>query len=136
MVLEGIAVGIIVFGIIYGYGPLIVTNDKWIMSGYDESDIILDYAGWSLSRNSPWRFQLGLADNMDDRMYISFTDSMPWVAIFFKLVLQIVRYDGTFQYWGIYDLLCYILQAIATCPCRKKQSENFVHCGDRCGVLH
>ena len=96
LVLEGIAVGIIVFGIIYGYGPLIVTNDKWIMSGYDESDIILDYAGWSLFRNSPWHCPLGLADNMDDGMYISFTDSMPWVAIFFKLALQTIHYNGTF----------------------------------------
>ena len=46
LILQGIAVGFIVFGIIYGFGPLNVTNDKWIMSGYDESDIIQHYAGW------------------------------------------------------------------------------------------
>ena len=24
----------------------------------------------------------------------------------------------------------------ACCPCRKKQSENCVHCSERCGALH
>ena len=28
LILQGIAVGFIVFGIIYGFGPLNVTNDK------------------------------------------------------------------------------------------------------------
>ena len=36
LIWEGIIVGVIVFWIIYGFGPLNVTNDKWIMSGYDE----------------------------------------------------------------------------------------------------
>ena len=35
LILEGIIVGTIVFGVIYGFGPLDVTNDRWIMSGYD-----------------------------------------------------------------------------------------------------
>lgn len=113
LILEGIAVGIIVFGIIYGYGPLVVTNDRWIMSGYDESDIIQHYAGWVAFRNSAWHFPIGLADTMGGGTYISFTDSIPWVAIFFKFILQIFHYDGTFQYFGIYALLCYILQATA-----------------------
>ena len=30
LILPGIAVGFIVFGIIYGFGPLNVANDKWI----------------------------------------------------------------------------------------------------------
>lgn len=113
LILEGIAVGFIVFGIIYGFGPLNVTNDKWIMSGYDEHDINQHYAGWVAFRNSAWHFPIGLADGMGGGTYISFTDSIPWFAIFFKLILQIVSYNGTFQYFGLYGLLCYILQAVA-----------------------
>ena len=64
LILEGIAVGFIVFGIIYGFGPLNVTNDKWIMSGYDEHDINQHYAGWVAFRNSAWHFPIGLADGM------------------------------------------------------------------------
>ena len=46
LILEGIVIGLFAFWIIYGFGPLDVTNDRWIMSGYDESDIIQHYAGW------------------------------------------------------------------------------------------
>ena len=77
-------------------------------------------------RNSLWHFPLGLADNMGGGTYISFTDSIPWAAIFFKLILQIVHYNGTFQYFGIYTLFCYILQAIATgFLIRRKTSNRF-----------
>ena len=134
LILEGIAVGIIVFGIIYGYGPLIVTNDRWIMSGYDEPDINQHYAGWCAFMNSAWHFPLGLADSMGGGTYISFTDSIPWFAIFFKFVLQIVQYDGTFQYFGLYALLCYILQSVAVgFLIRRKTSNHFLIC--TCMVL-
>ena len=134
LILEGIAVGIIVFGIIYGYGPLIVTNDSWIMSGYDEPDINQHYAGWCAFMNSEWHFPLGLADSMGGGTYISFTDSIPWVAIFFKLALQIVHYEGTFQYFGIYAFLCYILQSVAAgFLIRRKTSSHFLIC--TCMVL-
>lgn len=127
LILPGIAVGFIVFGIIYGFGPLNVANDKWIMSGYDESDIIQHYAGWCLFRNSAWHFPLGLADNIGGGTYISFTDSIPWVAIFFKFILSIFNYNGTFQYFGIYGLLCYILQAVAAgLLIRRKTSNPFI----------
>lgn len=134
LILEGIAVGFIVFGIIYGFGPLNVTNDKWIMSGYDELDINQHYAGWVAFRNSAWHFPIGLADGMGGGTYISFTDSIPWFAIFFKLILQIVSYNGTFQYFGLYGLLCYILQAVAAgLLIRRKTSNHFIICA--CMVL-
>ena len=37
--LLSIALGAIAFMIIYGITPLNVTNDSWIMAGYDENDI-------------------------------------------------------------------------------------------------
>lgn len=72
------------------------------MAGYDESDIIQHYSGWLAFRNSEWSFPLGLAKDMaiEDGTYISFTDSIPWVAIFFKLFNQFL--PETFQYFGLY----------------------------------
>ena len=61
---QGVTVGFIAFLIIYGIGPLSVTNDRWIMSGYDCDDIVQHYAGWVAFRNSAWHFPIGLADNM------------------------------------------------------------------------
>lgn len=134
LIWEGIIVGVIVFWIIYGFGPLNVTNDKWIMSGYDQLDINQHYAGWVAFRNSAWHFPIGLVDSMGGGTYISFTDSIPWFAIIFKFILQIVGYNGTFQYFGLYGLLCYILQAIAAgLLIRRKTSNHFIICA--CMVL-
>ena len=129
LILEGIVVGTIVFWMMYGFGPLDVTNDRWIMSGYDETDIIQHYAGWCGFRSSSWHLPLGLADNMAGGTFISYTDSLPWLAVFFKFVLQILHYDGTFQYFGIYAFLCYVLQAVATgFLIRRITSNHFVIC--------
>lgn len=106
--------GLAAFLAVYGVTPLDVTNDLWIMAGYDESDIIQHYAGWLAFRNSGWTFPLGIAGDMavgDGGVCISFTDSIPWVSIFFKLIRSIL--PETFQFFGIYALLCYILQSIA-----------------------
>lgn len=107
-------IGIIVFVIIYGITPVNPRNDSWIMAGYDETDIIQHYAGWLAYRNSDWKFPIGLADKMavGDGTMISYTDSIPWVAIFFKLFRNIL--PRTFQYFGLYTLFCYMLQGIAS----------------------
>ena len=103
-----------------------MTNDKWIMKGVDDGDIVWHYAGWCAFRISEWHFPLGLADTMGGGTYITYTDSIPWFAIIFKLFLQIINYNGTFQYFGIYTLLCYILQAIGTgLLIRRKTSSHF-----------
>lgn len=101
------------FLMIYGVAPLDVTNDRWIMTGYDETDIIAHYAGWEAYRDSDWAFPLAYTDNLakGDGVIISYLDSLPWIAIIFKLMNPFL--PNTFQYFGIYTLLCYILQAIA-----------------------
>ena len=108
-----ILMGVSAFLLIYGITPLNVTNDSWIMAGYDETDIIQHYSGWIAFRNSEWKFPLGMAADMacEDGTYISFTDSIPWVAVIFKILGNILPDD--FQYFGIYVLICYILQGIA-----------------------
>lgn len=106
-------IGVLAFLTLYGTVPLDVTNDAWLMAGYDEPDILQHYAGWLAYRASPWRFPLGLAEKMGvgDGTIISYTDSIPWVAVFFKLLRGVL--PATFQYFGLYSLLCYMLQGAA-----------------------
>ena len=106
-------IGIVLFLALYGFTPLNVCNDAWIMAGYDESDLIQHYAGWVQYRNSEWSFPLGLISDMAEGTgtMLSFTDSIPLVAIFCKIIEGIL--PDTFQYFGIYMLLCFILQSIA-----------------------
>lgn len=116
--------GVLAFLIIYEITPLLVTNDNWIMAGYDESDILQHYAGWVGFRNSNWGFPLGLARNIaaGDGTIISFTDSIPIVAIFFKLFRKLL--PKTFQYFGIYGLLCFILQGISAFKLLRFKSKS------------
>ncbi len=120
-------VAVIAFLAVYGTGYLNPTNDKWIMSGYDETDIISHYSGWLAYRNSDWGFPVGIAADMavPEGMYISFTDSIPWVAIFFKLIRGIL--PETFQYFGLYLLGSYILQGIAGYKLIEYKTKNFVY---------
>ncbi|MDR1565572.1 MAG: DUF6311 domain-containing protein [Oscillospiraceae bacterium] len=115
LLLCGTLLGAVSFLIIYGTEPLNVSNDIWIINGHLEPDITQAYAGWLLFRNSPWQWPLGVAR---DLLYptghsIAFTDSIPLAAIIFKLFSPILPKD--FQYFGIYSLLCFILQGIAAC---------------------
>lgn len=120
-------IGVAAFILIYGIKPLNVTNDSWILSGYDESDIIQHYSGWLAFRNSPWRFPLGLAENLavGDGTYITYTDSIPYVAIFFKSIRGLL--PKTFQYFGIYTLFCYIMQAYASFSIVHNRTKDFLY---------
>jgi hypothetical protein len=106
-------VSIAVFLLIYGVTPLCVTNDAWIMAGYDEADLIQHYAGWVMFRASEWKFPLGMITDMavGTGTMLTFTDSIPLVAIVFKLVERWL--PETFQYFGWYMLACFVLQGIA-----------------------
>lgn len=93
--------------------PLIVFDDRFIINSYVETDILQHYAGWINFRNSPWHFPLGFTDNLGypQGTMISFTDSIPLAAIFFKIFAGVL--PDTFQYFGIWILLCFILQGLA-----------------------
>lgn len=112
-ILNGIVVGTIIFLLIYGSSTLNVMYDDWIFYGYAENDIEQHYAGWVNYRNADWAFPLGMANNLmaPEGTIISFTDSIPLVCIFFKLFRSIL--PETFQFFGIYTLICFILQAIS-----------------------
>ena len=108
----GIA-GALAFLLIYGAGPLNPCQDVWLLGGYDEGDITQHYAGWLAFRNPPWAFPLGYAANasIPDGVIISYTDSIPWVAILCKVFRNIL--PETWQYFGLYTFLCFVLQGIA-----------------------
>lgn len=117
-------IGIIIFLILYGVTPLNPRNDSWIMAGYDESDIIQHYAGWVAYRNSDWQFPIGMADKMAVGVgtIISYTDSIPWVAVFLKPFRNVL--PGTVQYFGLYTLFCYMMQGIAAFKIIYFKSKN------------
>lgn len=121
-----VVVAIVAFLIIYGPYSLDVTNDAWIMKGYDGTDIVQHYAGWTQYRNSDWHMPLGYAEDMayGDGTYITYTDSIPYVAIFFKIFRNFL--PETFQYFGWFTFACFILQGIAACLLIERRCKNYV----------
>jgi hypothetical protein len=100
--------GITFFYLVVGLGPLDPQNLSWIFGRFDPPK---DYLGWAFYRNTPWQFPLGSNPNygMDIGSSIVYSDSVPIMAIFFKLLSPLL--GNPFQYFGIWLLICFILQA-------------------------
>ena len=105
--LLGMAVGIVTFLCIYGVHVLNVAYTDWLLGG---GDLTQHYLGWCFFRDSSWTFPIGLMDRMSYPFEVSviFTDSVPLLAVFFKLFRGIL--PDQFQYFGLWGLLCFALQ--------------------------
>ena len=120
-----VIVAVLIFLFIYGPYSLDVTNDAWIIKGYDGTDIIQHYAGWTQYRISNWDYPLGYANTLAyrDGTYITYTDSIPYVAILCKVFRNIL--PDTFQYFGWFTLICFVLQGIGTCLLIQRTSKSY-----------
>ena len=118
--------GAVVFVLLYGTYSLDVTNDAWILHQYDGTDTMQHYAGWAQYRISDWKFPLGYANALayGDGTYITYTDSIPYVAIILKLFRNVL--PTTFQFFGWFSLLCYVLQGVAACLLIKRKYPSYV----------
>ena len=94
------------FGVV---GPLVLNpqNIAWLGGGFDPTQ---HYLGWAFFSQSPWSFPLGLnpAFGMDISSSIVYSDSIPLLAFIFKPFALFL--PNPFQYFGLWLLLCFILQ--------------------------
>jgi hypothetical protein len=113
--------GGLVFVFIYGLGTLKVTNVDWLMS---HGDLPAHYIGWVFFRNDPWTFPLGITQSLGFPFgtSISFTDSIPLFALFFKLISSVL--PTPFQYFGIWTLLSFILQGALSALIINETTKN------------
>jgi heme exporter protein D len=100
--------GTLFFIYIFGAAILDFTYTDWIMRGFWDTSV--HYLGWKLFRNSAWYFPIGLMDNVVYPFKISmlYSDSIPLFAIIFKLFSFVL--PANFQYFGLFGIVCYILQ--------------------------
>lgn len=103
-----IILGVTFFCLVVGIGPLDPHNLSWIFGRFDPPK---DYLGWAFYRNTPWTSPIGANPNygIDIGSSIVYSDSVPIMAIFFKLLSPLLGMP--FQYFGIWLLICFILQA-------------------------
>ncbi len=85
-----------------------VRYDNWLLVG---GDLKQNYIGWKSFRESDWASLIGLHDTISypEKISIIFTDSIPIMAIICKIISPILPYP--FQYFGIWGLICFFLQA-------------------------
>lgn len=103
-----IAFGALAFFIIVGPRALNPTNIAWLGAG----DPLTHFLGWSIFRDSPWTFPLGANPRYGIELSnsIVFSDSLPLFAVPFKTFGGLL--PDVFQYFGIWLLLCFVLQAL------------------------
>lgn len=120
--------GAIFFLAIYGFYVLDVTNENWLLTG---KDLTQHYIGWKYYRNSSWHFPIGLVDGLSYPYLTSvvYTDSIPLFAVPFKLLSPLL--PKTFQYFGLFGLMCYILNGGFGALIVRKFSKNpfVIGCG-------
>lgn len=111
----GCLLGAAVFVLLYGFAPLDVTNDAWLRGGYIEADIQQHYAGWLFYRQSALSLPFCFSDriNWPFGLSVAFTDSIPLFAALFRILEPLL--PSVFQYFGLFTLLCFMLQGSFAC---------------------
>ncbi len=89
---------------------------NWLLPFWHSNiDAATNYLGWEFFRSSPiLQWPLGRTPNLGpgSGASISMTDSIPLMAFIFKPFTH--WYSGTFQYFGIWTLVCFVLQSVAS----------------------
>ena len=108
---SGIAV-IIIFHFAYGLEVIKPGNISWLMTIHH--DWGAHYLGWYFYINEPWHFPLGEIHKLFYPIgtNVGMTDSIPLLAIFFKLFAAFLPED--FQYIGMWLFSCHLLAAYFT----------------------
>ncbi|MCI8483229.1 MAG: hypothetical protein HFH41_02680 [Lachnospiraceae bacterium] len=112
---------IFIFCSIYGLQVLNPTYTDWLLEGGDLSQ---HYLGWKAYQASPWTFPIGDTDYLayPNNTSIIFTDSIPCFAVLFKLLSPVLPEE--FQYFGLWGLLCFVLQGILSARIIRHFTEN------------
>lgn len=103
----GFIMGIIIFILIYGIRIINPFYVDWLMG---RGDLSQHYLGWEFYRRDIWHFPIGLTEKLayPIKTSVIFTDSIPLLAVIFKLFRKIL--PEYFQYFGIWGLLSFGLQ--------------------------
>ena len=115
---------VVVFLCIYGISVINPLYDDWLLSNGE--DITQHYLAWIGFRKSAWFFPIGMTDKLSfpNLTSVVFTDSIPLFAVFFKMLSPIL--PSTFQYFGIWGVMCFILQSCSAAKILRKYTDNWL----------
>ena len=113
----------LIFIYLVGLDFIKINNQEWLNSG----DISTYQIGWKYFREDVWRFPIGLNPNYGIYLNgsIVFSDSIPFMAIFFKIFKHILPIN--FQYFSIWIFVCLYLQLFFSFKIIYNITNNFLY---------
>ena len=124
--LIGAIVGLVAFLVIYGVDVINPTNVNWLTDSKSLEglwDLTQHYNGWLYYRQTAWTFPIGMTDGIcPEAISVAYTDAVPLFAIIFKLLSPIL--PVSFQYFGIFEMLTYMLMGGFGALITYKYSKN------------
>lgn len=121
-----ILVGFVFFFYFIGLSVLDPYNIAWLMEG----DWAQAYLGWAFYQNSDWSYPFGRIPSFFSPFgtYIAYTDSNPLFATIIKFFFGWLLPDYPVQIFGLWLLVCFILQAYFTgLILRSFNVKNFIY---------
>lgn len=120
-IVVGALIGLSVALVSIGLDVLNPKNISWIMS---ETDRRQHFIGWNFYLNDQWHFPIGYYDNWGapTGMSIIFTDSIPILAIIFKLFKPLL--PSPFQYLGLCMFISFIMMGVLSVIVTKKFTDK------------
>lgn len=128
----GCVLGAVCFLLTFGARVLDFGYDAWLLKGTGATgDLTQHYLGWTFLRDSAVSFPLGLIDGLcyPNRISAIYTDSIPLFGVFFQLFSAIL--PKTFQYFGLWGIICFTLQGgfAALILCKFSENRVFIAVG-------
>ena len=104
-----------------GFENISFQSVQWL---HDGNESAIEQTAWYFFRNDVWRFPLGLNPNYGDEISTSivFSDSIPILALFFKVFKSII--PENFQYFSLWYFLCFYFQLFFSYKIIKKFTDS------------
>lgn len=105
-----------------GGGMLLPGNTHWVA----QSDLAQSYLGWAFYRHAPWGWPPGASPTYGLGLggSVYYSDSIPLLALAFKAASPLL--PAGFQYFGIWLLACFSLQAIFAWKILSLETRNWL----------
>lgn len=100
--------GLMAFVLVTGGAMLAPGNIAWLQ----HQDLAQSYLGWAFYRHDPWTWPPGANPSygLEFHSSVYYSDSIPLLALLLKPVAAWL--PEPFQYFGLWVLLCFVLQAV------------------------
>lgn len=121
----GCVIGAVCFLYLWGFEYLNIYNIDWIMYPAG-TDFAFAGIGSIEFLQEPWAFPPGIINNLiyPNQTSIIYIDGVPIFALLFKCLASII--PGTFQYFGIWGFLCFVLQGGFAAIIMHKYTRNWL----------